>query len=418
MARCIVTCVTPSNAVNRGSAIPVARRVDGFSYAIRNVVLEAQRVEATGRRVRYLNVGDPNAFGFKTPPHLIAAVERAMRDGHNGYGPSPGIAPAREAVATELTSRGFPVSADRVLITAGSSEAIDLVLSSLVDRESEVLVPMPTYPLYTAVLAKIEAQARYYRVDPARGWLPDVDHLESLVTKATRVLVVIDPNNPTGATYPTSTRRALLDVADRHGLVILADEVYGDLGHDGPIDPIGKLDPDAAIITFSSLSKAYLAPGWRTGWLGVGRSPRLHAALAAIRKLSDARLCSNVPMQYAVAEALLGDRSHQPAFRAALRTRAALTARRLSAMPGMTCGLPTAGFYAMPKVDLPPGRTDQDYVLGLLRATGVLCVYGSGFGMPDQDGFFRVVFLASPGELDEIFDLMADFTADYLAKGC
>jgi alanine-synthesizing transaminase len=411
-----VTGVTPSNAVNRGSAIPVARRVDGFSYAIRNVVLEAQRVEATGRRVRYLNVGDPNAFGFKTPPHLIEAVERAMRDGHNGYGPSPGIAPAREAVATELTSRGFPVSADRVLITAGSSEAIDLVLSSLVDRESEVLVPMPTYPLYTAVLAKIEAQARYYRVDPARGWLPDLDHLESLVTSETRVLVVIDPNNPTGATYPTSTRRALLDFADRHGLVILADEVYGDLGHDGPIDPIGKLDPDAAIITFSSLSKAYLAPGWRTGWMGVGRSPRLHGALAALRKLSDARLCSNVPMQYAVAEALLGDRSHQPAFRAALRTRAALTARRLSAMPGMTCGLPTAGFYAMPKVDLPPGRTDQDYVLGLLRATGVLCVYGSGFGMPDQDGFFRVVFLASPGELDEIFDLMADFTADYLAK--
>jgi alanine-synthesizing transaminase len=190
---------TSTTTVNRSTDIPVARRVDAFSYAIRNVVLEAQRVEAAGRRVRYLNVGDPNAFGFKTPPHLIAAVERAMRDGHNGYGPSPGIAPAREAVASELTGRGFPVTPDRVLITAGTSEAIDLVLSSLVDHESEVLVPMPTYPLYTAVLAKIDAQARYYRVDPARGWLPDLDHLESLVTKNTRALVVIDPNNPTGA---------------------------------------------------------------------------------------------------------------------------------------------------------------------------------------------------------------------------
>jgi alanine-synthesizing transaminase len=150
--------------------------------------------------------------------------------------------------------------------------------------------------------------------------------------------------------------------------------------------------------------------------MGVGRSPRLDAALAAIRKMSDARLCSNVPMQYAVAEALLGDRSHQPVFRAALRTRATLTARRLSAVPGMTCGLPTAGFYAMPKVELPPGRTDQDYVLGLLRATGVLCVYGSGFGMPSEDGFFRIVFLAAPDELDEIYDLMADFTAQYLAN--
>ena len=408
--------VSTSKTANQGAAIPVARRVNSFSYAIRNVVLEAQRVEATGRRVRYLNVGDPNAFGFKTPPHLIAAVERAMRDGHNGYGPSPGIAPAREAVAAEYTSRGFPVSADRVLITAGTSEAIDLVLSSLVDSESEVLVPMPTYPLYTAVLAKIDARARYYRTDPAHGWLPDLDHLESLVTKATRALIVIDPNNPTGATYPISTRRALLDFADRHGLLIVADEVYGDLGYDGPIDPLGTLDPDAAIISFSSLSKAYLAPGWRTGWMAIGRSPRLDPALAAIRKMSDARLCSNVPMQYAVAEALLGDRSHQPVFRAALKTRATLTTRRLSSMPGVTCALPTAGFYAMPKVALPPGRTDEDYVLGLLRTTGVLCVYGSGFGMAAEDGFFRVVFLASPDELDEIYNLMADFTARYLAE--
>ena len=408
--------VTASNTVNRNLAVPTARRVDGFSYAIRNVVAEAQRVEAAGQRVRYLNIGDPNAFGFKTPPHLIAAVERAMRDGHNGYGPSVGIASAREAVATELSSRGFPMSADRVLITAGTSEAIDLVLSALVDSDSDVLVPMPTYPLYTALLAKIDARARYYRVDPARGWLPDLDHLESLVTNATRAMVVIDPNNPTGATYPTSTRRALLDFADRHGLVILADEVYGDLGYDGPIDPIGKLDPDAAIITFSSLSKAYLAPGWRTGWMGLGRSPRLDAALGAIRKMSDARLCGNLPMQYAVAEALLGDRSHQPAFRAALRARATITAQRLSAIPGMSCGLPVAGFYAMPKVDLPPGRTDEDYILALLRATGVLCVYGSGFGMPAEDGFFRVVFLASPEELHEIYGLLGDFTAQYLAN--
>jgi alanine-synthesizing transaminase len=400
-----------------GQAIPVAHRVDTFSYAIRNIVVEAQRVAAAGTRVRYLNVGDPNAFGFKTPPHLIAAVERAMRDGHNGYGPSPGIAPAREAVAAELTERGFPTSADRVLITAGTSEAIDLVLGALVDRDGEVLVPMPTYPLYTAVLAKIDARAKYYRTDPSRGWQPDLDHLKSLVTPATRALVVIDPNNPTGATYPTSTRRELLEFADRHNLIVLADEVYGDLGHDGPIDPIGKLDPDAAIITFSSMSKAYLAPGWRTGWMGVGRTPRLDNALAAIKKMADGRLCSTVPMQFAVAEALLGDRSHQPVFRAELKKRADITARSLNAMPGMTCVAPIAGFYVMPQVTLPPGRTDEDYVLGLLRATGVLCVYGSGFGMPKDGGFFRVVFLASPDELNEIYGLMADFTKQFVANG-
>jgi alanine-synthesizing transaminase len=397
-------------------AVPIAHRVNAFSYAIRNIVAEAQRVEAAGTRVRYLNVGDPNAFGFKTPPHLIAAVERAMRDGHNGYGPSPGIPAAREAVATELTSRGFPMTPDRALITAGTSEAIELVLSALVDGGGEVLVPMPTYPLYTAVLAKIDARAKFYRADPSRGWQPDLDHLKSLVTAQTRALVVIDPNNPTGATYPTSTRRELLEFSERHNLVLLADEVYGDLGYDGPVDPIGKLDPDAAIITFSSLSKAYLAPGWRTGWMGVGRTPRLDNALAAIKKMADGRLCSTVPMQFAVADALLGDRSHQPVFRAELRKRADITARSLNAIPGMSCVAPIAGFYVMPQLTLPPGRTDEDYVLGLLRKTGVLCVYGSGFGMPKESGFFRIVFLASPDELTEIYGLMAEYTKQFLGK--
>src|SRR5262249_44221688 len=160
---------------------------------------------------------------FETPAHLVAAVERAMRDGHNGYGPSPGIPAAREAVAAEFTSRGFPITPDRAFITAGTSEAIDLALSALVDEDGEVLVPMPTYPLYTAVLAKIGARARYYRCDPARGWAPDVHELRGLVTANTRAIVVIDPNNPTGASYSTETRRALLDVADAHGLVVLAD---------------------------------------------------------------------------------------------------------------------------------------------------------------------------------------------------
>jgi alanine-synthesizing transaminase len=394
--------------------IPVAGRIHRFSYAIRNIVAEARRVEAQGTRVRYLNVGDPNAFGFQTPPHLIAAVERAMRDGHNGYGPSAGIAPAREAVAEELTSRGFPVSSDRVFMTAGTSEAIDLVLSALVDEHSEVLVPMPTYPLYTAVLAKLGTRARFYRCDPARGWAPDVEELRRLVTPATRAIVMIDPNNPTGASYSMATRRAFIDIADQHGLVILADEVYGDLGHDGAVPSIGMLDPDAAIISFSSLSKAYLVPGWRTGWMGIGRSPRLDDVVAAVAKLADGRLCSTVPMQYAVADALTGDRTHQVAFRAALKQRATITADCLNAIPGVSCVTPVAGFYAMPKVALPPGRTDEEYVLGLLRATGVLCVYGSGFGMPPEDGFLRIVFLASPDDLRDIYQLVADFTGGFL----
>jgi alanine-synthesizing transaminase len=394
--------------------IPTAGRVHRFTYAIRNIVAEAQRVEAGGTRVRYLNIGDPVAFGFQTPAHLIEAVSKAMRDGHNTYGPSAGIAPAREAVAAEYTRNGFPIAPNRVFITAGTSEGIELALSAVVEPDGEVLVPMPTYPLYTAVLAKLGARALYYRLDPNRSWMPDLDQLRTLVTPNTRALVIIDPNNPTGAVYSRETRRALLDFADEHGLLILADEVYGDLGFDGPIEPLGVLDHDAPIISFSSLSKAYLAPGWRTGWMAIGRSPRLDGVAAAVRKLADGRLCSTVPMQYAVASALDGDRSHQIGFRDALRARAKLTMDRLGAMPGVTCVAPTAAFYAMPKVALPPGKTDEDFVLSLLRSTGVLCVYGSGFGLPKESGFLRIVFLASLEELSEIYDLMAAFTAQYL----
>jgi alanine-synthesizing transaminase len=397
------------------AAIPVASRVAGFKYAIRNIVAEARKVEASGRRVRYLNIGDPIIFGFETPPHLVAAVERAVRDGHNGYVPSPGIPEAREAVAGELTGRGMPVSSDRVLITSGTSEGIELTLTALAESGDEVLIPAPTYPLYTAVLAKVGARAVFYRTDPARGWLPDIDHVRSLITPGTRALVVIDPNNPTGATYPPDVRRSLIAIADERNIPLLADEVYGDLAYDGPVPPMASLHPDAPIISFSSLSKAYLAPGWRAGWMAVGRTERLDEVLAAIKKLADGRLCSPGPTQYAIAPALTGDRSHEDVFRGALRERAALTTRRLNAIDGISAVAPTAAFYAMPRVSLPEGVTDEEYVLGLLRATGVLCVFGSGFGMDPREGFFRVVFLANPAELSDIFDLVAGFTSDFLA---
>ena len=396
--------------------IPVAARVSRFSYAVRNIVAEAQAVEAGGMRVRYMNIGDPVACGFQTPPHLIEAAQRALRDGHNDYLPSPGILEAREAVAADYATRGMSVSADRVLITTGTSEAIDLAIHALVDDGDEVLVPTPTYPMYTAVLAKINARPRYYRTDPERGWLPDIEHLRSLITPRTRVLVVIDPNNPTGAVYPTSIRRALIDLAEQHSLTILADEVYADLGFEGPLPLLATLEPAAPIISLSSLSKAYLAPGWRTGWMVVGATPRLDDVLAAVKKLADGRLCSPGPMQYAVTAALTGDRSHQAIFRRVLADRARLTTQALNAIPGMRCVPPRAAFYAMPFVSLPPGRTDEDYVLALLRATGILCVYGSGFGMPAEQGTFRVVFLADPGELSTIYADIGAFTKEYLAR--
>ncbi len=398
------------------ASIRTSARLGQFGYAIRNVVAEARKVEASGRHIRYLNVGDPIPFGFETPPHLVEAVVRALRDGHNGYTPSVGIEPAREAVAAEYTARGMPVGADRVVLTAGTSEGIELALTALADPGDEVLVPNPTYPLYTAVLAKIGARAVFYRTDPARGWQPDLDDLERRITAATRAIVVIDPNNPTGAVYPASTRRSIVDLADRAGVPILADEVYADLAFEAPQPLLASLAPDAPIVSFSSLSKAYLAPGWRGGWLVVGRSDRLDGVLAAVKKLADGRLCSPGPMQYAIPAAFGGDRSFQRRFVEALRERADFTMARLDAIPAVRCAAPRAAFYVLPRVALPPGVADEDFVLALLRATGILCVHGSGFGYPADEGAFRIVYLAPIDELGRIYDDLAAFTADFLRQ--
>ena len=399
--------------IGTSAPIEVASRLQGFDYAIRSIVAEAEAVERSGRAVHYLNIGDPVLFGFKTPPHLVETVARAMRDGHNGYTPASGIMPAREAVAAEYTSLGVPLSPDRVLLTSGTSEGIDLAISVLVDRGDEVLVPLPTYPFYTAVIGKLGARAVFYRTDPERGWEPDLDHLRSMIGPRTRALVVIDPNNPTGAVYGEATRRALLELADRHNIVLLADEVYTDLVYDGPVPPIASFDPEAPVISFSSASKAYVAPGWRTGWMAVGAGERLDKVLAAVKRLADGRLCTNGPMQHAVAAALAGDRSYQHEFRRQLGERAALTARRLNAMDGVRCAPPAAAFYALPRFELPPGRTDFDFVKGLLRETGILCVHGSGFGTDPAEGYVRVIFLADPDRLTAYYDQIEAFTAAF-----
>ena len=309
------------------ASIPVASRISGFVYAIRNIVAEARKVEAAGRKVRYLNIGDPITFGFKTPPHLVEAVERAMRDGHNGYAPSVGIAPAREAVAAECQRRGMPLDPDRVVITSGTSEGIELALTALAGPGDEVLVPVPTYPLYTAVLAKIGARPVFYGTTPDNAWLPDVRRNSS--GSSARPRARSSSSIRTIRRAHLSGRRAARAARDRRRAQHPAARRRG-LRRPGVRRPGRRdreLNPDAPVITFSSLSKAYLAPGWRSGWLAVGRTERLDDVLGAIKKLADGRLCSTAPMEYAIVAALNGDRSHQQAFRDALRERADLTVR-------------------------------------------------------------------------------------------
>ena len=401
---------TPKSA----AFISPATRMAGVSYAIRRIVAEAKKAEAAGKKIHYLNTGDPIAFGFQTPAHMVEAVHKSLRDGENGYGPSIGLVEAREAIAAENTSRGWAISADRVVLTAGSSEGIDFVLTALADVGDEVLVPLPTYPLYTAITHKIGAREVYYRTDPKNNWQPDTKEIRKLITPRTKAFVVNDPNNPTGAAYPQSIRRELLDIADQHNIPMIADEIYQDVSFEGPVAPIGSMDPDAPVISLSGLSKGYLVPGWRTGWVAVGGGDRLKDVLAAITRLAEGRLCSTMPMQRAIVPALTGDRSHQPAFRAALKERAEITYKRANAIEGIASTMPRAAFYAMPKVALPPGKTDTDYIVELVHATGVLCVNGSGFGMDPADGYFRMVTLAPPSQLSEIWDLIDAFTRKFL----
>jgi aspartate/methionine/tyrosine aminotransferase len=388
----------------------------GVTYAIRRIVAEAKKAEAAGKKIHYLNTGDPVAFGFHTPAHMLEAVHKSLRDGENGYGPSVGLLEAREAIAAENTSRGWPISADRVVLTAGSSEGIDFVLTALADAGDEVLVPLPNYPLYTAITHKIGAKEVYYRTDPQNHWQPDPQQIRQLITPRTKAIVVNDPNNPTGAAYSHAIRRELVEIVDQHNIPMIADEIYQDVAFDGPVSPLGLLDPDAPIISLSGLSKGYLAPGWRTGWVVVGGGERLKDVLAAITRLAEGRLCSTIPMQRAIVPALTGDRSHQEAFRTALKERAEVTFKRANAVDGITSTVSRAAFYAMPKVALPQGTTDTDYIVGLVHATGVLCVNGSGFGMDPADGYFRMVTLAPPSQLNEIWDLIAGYTRSFLGR--
>ncbi|MBL8951306.1 MAG: aminotransferase class I/II-fold pyridoxal phosphate-dependent enzyme [Myxococcaceae bacterium] len=389
-----------------------APHIENVRYAIRNIAVEAARVEAEGKRVLYCNIGDPLRFDFATPPHLVEAVERAMRDGKNGYAPSAGLLAARTAVANDAVKRGMSqVTPGDVFITAGVSEAIDLVLTATLEPGDEVLLPCPGYPLYDAIAARLHAKAVAYHPDEANGWQPDARELESRITSKTRALVICNPNNPTGATYSSQTLAALLDVARRHQLLVLADEIYDRLLYGGTHVPMGTLAEGVALVMLNGLSKAYLCPGWRVGWLAFV-NPNLTRDLArAVQRLADARLCGPAPVQHAVEPALFGSQAHIAAAMAKLLPRRDLMVKRLNAIRGVSVVAPSGAFYAMPRLELPGLQSDEQFVLKLLREEQVLFVHGEGFGQKPGTHHFRVVFLPPLEVLDEAFARFERFVA-------
>lgn len=403
-----------SHSLDHLQIVTAAARLENVRYAIRDVTVLAEQLASEGKTILPLNIGDPLNFDFRTPPHLIDAVAKAMRDGKNGYAPSPGIPEAIEAIRAEAEGKGIR-NIQSIFLTAAVSEALDICLTALANDGENVLSPCPDYPLYSAVLAKLGVERNSYFLDESNDWQPDLDEIARKINSRTRAIIVGNPNNPTGAVYSRATLERIAELARRHNLVILSDEIYDKLILDGEPDiSLASLAPDLPVVTLNGLSKAYLAPGWRVGWGVVsGDSEAVKPYVAGIQQLLRARLCSNHPQQYAVRPALEGPQDHLIEVRRKLRRRRDLTVQACRSTPRMSCVEPRGAFYAYPKLDIPD--SDEDFVKKLLKEKQVLLVHGSGFGQAPGTKHVRIVFLPDDQTLARAYEALRAFMVEHYA---
>lgn len=375
--------------------ITQSSKLQGVRYDVRGPILsEAERLERDGQEVLKLNIGNPEPFGFSAPPEIVEAVQRALPIAQ-GYSDSRGILAAREAVADFYARnevRG--VSPDDVILGNGVSELISLVLQALVDQGDEILVPAPDYPLWTAQVTLSGGRAVHYPCDEANGWVPDLDAIEQLITERTTGIVLINPNNPTGAVYPDSLVRGFAALAERHGLVLMSDEIYEHILYDGNEHiHAAAYTHETLCLTFSGLSKAQCIAGYRAGWLAIsGDKARAANFLEGLRLVTNMRMCSSVPAQHAIPIAI-GSAAESGGAIAHCQPGGRLLEQRntahelLTTIPGVTCNVPGGAMYLFPRLDpqLYPIANDQQFVIDLLRATNVLITNGRGFNLPTHD---------------------------------
>ncbi len=389
--------------------ITPASRMANVSYAIRDLAVVADQVASQGHNILYLNIGDPGKFDFPTPPHLIDAAERAMRAGFNGYGDSLGERAALDAIRAQAEAAGFQ-NIQGIMVGFGSGEVIDHCLTALLNPGDNVLTPCPNYPLYGAVLGKLSAEPNPYFLSEENGWQPDVEDIAARINSRTKAILLINPNNPTGAIYSRETLEKVVELARRHNLLILADEIYDKLIIDEDCEhiSIATLAPDLPVITFNGLSKAYLVPGWRIGWaVATGPAEALGDYLEAVYKLLRARLSAPHPFMHAIAPALQGPQDHLKVVRAKLRRRRDLTVAWAERTPRVSMVAPRGAFYAFPKLDIP--EEDMQFVTSLLQEKHVLCVHGAGFGQRQGTQHMRIVFLPQEDVLTEAYDAITEF---------
>jgi alanine-synthesizing transaminase len=410
--------VTPLDA-RGGRAIRKSSKLDDVCYDIRGPVMhEAHRLEEEGHRVIKLNIGNPHPFGFEAPEEILRDVIHNI-PASQGYSDSKGIYPARKAVMQYCQQIGIPdVDIDDVYIGNGVSELVMLGMQALVENGDEILIPAPDFPLWTAAATLCGGVPRHYRCDETNGWQPDLDHLKSLITPRTRGMVIINPNNPTGAVYERSTLLAMLEIAREHDLVVFSDEIYDKIVYDdAKAIPTGSLADDLLVLTLNGLSKTYRVAGFRTGWLVVsGAKHRARDFIEGLDILASLRLCSNVPTQHAIQTALGGYQSIEPYLHQGGRLYEQRNAawQMLNDIPGITCEKPQGALYLFPRIDTRRFNitNDEQFVLDLLRAEKVLVVQGTGFSWPEPD-HFRVVFLPHVEELAEAMGRIEHFLSTY-----
>ena len=385
----------------------VSNRISNVEYAIRDITLHARRYEKSGTKIIYLNIGDPVKYDFPTPDHIKRALIDAVLNNFNYYADSEGILELREAIVEKESQKGLSISVEDVLVTNGISEGLDMVAASIVEPNTEVLMPGPYYPPYASYV-------KFYGGKPIEFKLtddgtPDLDDIKSKITAKSRALCVINPNNPTGEVFDGKSLKQLIDIAAENDMYIVCDEIYDKLVFDKEFTGIGKVAKDAAVILLNGFSKVYLMTGWRCGYICMNsKCQKLENIRNNIPKLARVRIATNLPVQKAAVAALKGPQAYIAETVTKLKNRRDLVVKRLNEIDGISCKLPNGAFYTFPEISLTHWKTDKDFVLDLLNKTGILTVHGSGFGQRGKD-HFRIVYLPTEQVLQEAMDKLSDF---------
>ena len=397
-----------------------SHKLDNVLYDVRGPVAdEAARMEAAGTHILKLNIGNPAPFGFRTPDEVVYDMSQQLPD-TEGYSPSKGLFSARKAIMQYAQLKNIPnLSIVDIYTGNGVREIINLSLSALLDNGDEVLVPSPDYPLWTACVNLAGGTAVHYVCDEDSEWYPDIDDMRSKITDKTKAIVIINPNNPTGALYPKEVLQQIVDLAREHQLMIFSDEIYDRLVMDGLEHiSIASLAPDLFCVTFSGLSKSHMIAGWRVGWMVLSGNKRLAKDyIEGLNMLANMRMCSNVPAQSVVQTALGGHQSVKdylvPGGR--IYDQRELVYNMLNDIPGITAVKPKAAFYIFPKIDVKKFNihSDEQFALDLLHDKHILISHGGAFNWQEPD-HFRVVYLPRISMLKETIGEIGDFFSTYL----